>query len=148
MFSEEALVSMANGSFKPINTVVRGDQIMNKFGKRTTVLNIKTHPDEECVRVQLDNGTGTFYISPHTIVLGYYRTPDLRLKSEYGPISSIHENNGYLKSDLKIFSPDSDVRIESYVSSEPKTLYSIITMDNSRSYKINKIIVSNQPSHY
>lgn len=148
MFSEEALVSMANGTFKPINTIVRGEEILNKFGKRTTVLHLKTHPNEECVRVQLDNGTDTFYVSPNTIFLGYYRTPDLRLKSEYSPISIIHENNGYLKSDLKIFSPDSDIGIESYIASEPKTLYSLVTIDSSRSYKINKAIVSNQPSHY
>lgn len=147
MFSEEALISMANGSFKPINQLVRGELIINKFGKRTTVLQLKTHEKEESMRIQLDNGTGTFYISPNTIVLGYYRTPELTLKSEYCTISHLHQNKGYLKSGLKLFSPESDVQIESYISSEPRTLYSLITSDNSKSYKVNKIIVSNQPSH-
>ena len=32
MFSEEALVSMANGTFKSIKSIVRGDLILNKFG--------------------------------------------------------------------------------------------------------------------
>lgn len=148
MYSEEALVSMSNGTFKPINSIVRGDLILNKFGKKTSVLKVKEHENEQSVRIQLDNGTGTFYISPNAIVLGYYRTPELTLKSEYAPISQIKENNGFLKSDLKIFSPDSDVRIEIYENSEPRTLYSLTTSDNSKSYKINKIIVSNQPSHW
>jgi hypothetical protein len=147
MFSEDALVTMANGGFKPIKSIVRGDFILNKFGKKTSVLSVKTFPNNEAVRIQLDNGTGTFYISPNAIVFGHYRTSDLRLISEYAPISQIYDNNGYIKSDLKIFSPDSDVQIESYITAEPHTLYSITTSDNSQSYKINNIIVSNKPSH-
>jgi hypothetical protein len=148
MFSEDALVSMANGTFKSIKLLVRGDIILNKFGKKTTVLSVKTHQVENSIRVQLDNGTGTFYMSPDTIVLGYYRTPELTLKSEYAPISQIKANNGFLKSDLKIFSPDSDCKIELYEIAQQQTLYSLTTSDNSKSYKVNKIIVSNQPSHW
>jgi hypothetical protein len=148
MFSEDALVSMANGTFKSIKLLVRGDVILNKFGKKTVVLSVKTHQNENTIRVQLDNGTGTFYMSPDTIVLGYYRTPELTLKSEYVPISQIKNNNGFLKSDLKIFSPDSDSKIELYEIAQPQTLYSLITSDNSKSYKVNKVIVSNQPSHW
>lgn len=148
MYSEEALVSMANGTFKPIKSIVRGDLIQNKFGKKTTVLSLKEHQNEQSIRIQLDNGTGTFHVSPNAIVLGYYRTPELTLKSEYLAISQVKEHNGFLKSDLKLFSPDSDVRIEIYDNAEPRTLYSLTTSDNSKSYKINKIIVSNQPSHW
>lgn len=148
MFSEEALISMANGTFKPIKSIVRGDLILNKFGKKTSVLALKEHQNESTIRIQLDNGTGTFYMSPNTIVLGYYRTPELTLKSEYAMISQIKENGGFLKSDLKIFSPDSDVKIEVYDIGQAQTLYSLTTSDNSKSYKVNKVIISNQPSHW
>jgi hypothetical protein len=148
MFSEDTLVSMANGTFKPISSIVKGDAILNKFKGSTRVLNINTYNNQECIRVQLNNGTNSFYTSPDSIVFCYYRTPDTTLQSEYCHISHVHEVNGYIKSDLKIFSPDSDVSIESYVTSEPTTLYSLHTSDNSQSYLVNKIIVSNNISHH
>lgn len=148
MFSEDALISMANGTFKPISSIVKGDGILNKFKETTRVLNVNTYNNKECVRVQLNNGTNSFYTSPDSIVFCYYRTPDTTLKSEYCHISHVHEVNGFIKSDLKIFSPDSDVSIESYVTSEPTTLYSLYTSDNSQSYLVNKIIVSNNMSHH
>jgi hypothetical protein len=147
MFSEEAIVSMANGAFKPISDIVKGDIILNKFKRSTRVLKIHTHTNQGCIRVQLNNGTNSFHTSPESIVFCYYRTPDSTLKSEYCHISHVHENNGYIKADLKIFSPDSDVEIESYVTSDPITLYSLYTSDNSQSYIINNIIISNNTSH-
>jgi hypothetical protein len=149
MFSQESLITMANGTFKPINTLQRGDIVLNKLYKPTRILKVNIYENERCVRVQFDNGTNTFHLSPNTIVLCYYRLPDNTFKSEYCHISHVHENNGYMKSNLKLFSPDSDILIESYVeSSENKTLYSLVTSDNSQSYLVNHAIISNNLSNY
>lgn len=152
MFSADCLISMANGTFKPITSIVRGDVILNKFKTPTKVLRIHTHNNTPSIRIQLNNGTNSFHLSPNSIFFCYYRTSTNTLTSEYCTISKIHETNGYLKSDLKIFSPESDTNIDSYVdsyvSSEPITLYSLQTSDNSQSYLANKVIVSNIPSRY
>jgi hypothetical protein len=149
MFSQDSLVSMANGTFKPINEIQRGDVILNKFKRQVRVLKINVHENKTAIRIQFNNGTNTCHVSPDTIVFCYYRLPDNSLKSEYCKISKVHDNNGYLKSDLKIFSPDSDIGLESYVQDEQThTLYSLQTYETSQSYIINHAIVSNIPSSY
>ena len=148
MFSADCLISMANGTHKPITSILRGDMIFNKFKVPTKVLKIHTCENQQSIRVQLNNGTNSFHVSPNAIVFCYYRTPNSTLKSEYCSISKVQENNGCIKSDLKIFSPDSDVNIDSYVDVESSTLYSLDTSDNSQSYLVNKVIVSNIPSCY
>ena len=148
MFSADCLISISNGTHKPITSILKGDVIFNKFKVATTVLKIEKHENQPSVRVQLNNGTSSFHVSPDTIVLCYYRLPNNTLKSEYCHISHVHEHNGIIKSNLKLFSPDSDVNIDSYVDAEPTTLYSLYTSDNSQSYLVNGIIVSNNPSHY
>jgi hypothetical protein len=148
MFSADCLISMANGTHKPITSILRGDMIFNKFKVPTKVLKIHTYENQQSIRIQLNNGTTSFHVSPNAIVFCYYRTANSTLKSEYCTISKVQENNGYIKSDLKIFSPDSDVNIDSYVDVESSTLYSLDTSDNSQSYLVNKVIVSNIPSCY
>lgn len=148
MFSEDVLISMANGEKKLLKDINVGDLIMNKFGKMTSVRKIKKYVDYDCIFIQLDNNSEGFYVNSETIVLGYYRGGDDRLISEYCSISDILENKGFIKSDLKIFSPDSDVEIVLHKVSEPKTLYSLITGDDSKSYKVNNIIVSNRASRF
>lgn len=148
MFSADCLIAMANGTHKPIISILKGDIIFNKFKVPTKVLKIDKYENQQSIFVQLDNGTTSFHVSPYTIVLCYYRLPDNTLKSEYCHISHVHEHNGFIKSNLKLFSPDSDVKIESYVDVEPSTLYSLYTSDNLQSYLVNGIIVSNSPSHY
>lgn len=147
MFSEEALISMGDGTFKPIGSIVKGDIILNKFKRTTKVLKKQIHNNQECIRVQLNNGTSSFHTSPKSIVFCYYRMPDYSLKSQYCHLSHVYDNNGFIKSDLKIFSPDSDVLIQSYTPSEEVTLYSLDTSDNSQSYFVNKIITSNHHSN-
>jgi len=148
MFSADCLISMANGTHKPITSILKGDIIFNKFKVPTKVIKIHTHENQQSIRVQLNNGTNSFHTSPNTIVFCYYRIPNTTLKSEYCAISKVKENNGYIKSDLKIFSPESDVNFDYYVIAKPSTLYSLDTSDNSQSYLVNKVIVSNNPSYY
>jgi len=147
MFSKESIVSMANGTFKHIDSIIKGDIILNKFKQATKVLHIYTYNDVDSIEIQLDNGTNTFYASPQSIFFCYFRTPEHSLKSQYCPISKAYNNNACLKSDLKMFSPDSDVKITKYITSTPTTLYSLYTSDNSQSYLINKTIISHQPSY-
>lgn len=140
---------MANGTYKPISQIHKGDVILNKFKQQVRVLKLNVYQNQTVVRVQLNNGTNSFYTSPNSIVFCYYRLPNNTLMSEYCHISHVHENNGYMKSDLKIFSPESDISIDSYIQEEQQhTLYSLFTGDSSQSYIVNKAIVSNTPSHY
>jgi hypothetical protein len=149
MFSQESLVSMGNGTLKPIYLIQKGDIILNKFKLPVSVLKVNTYENQSCVRIQFNNGTNTFHSSPNSIVFCYYRLPNHTLKSEYCNISDVHDHNGYLKSNLKLFSPESDIYIDSYIDNNNKcTLYSLQTSDNSQSYFVNKAIVSNIPSHY
>ena len=147
MFSREALVSMADGTFKPINTIIKGDVILNKFYQRCNVLDINVHQDKKCVLLQLNNGTTPFHSSPNSVVLCHYKCANA-LKSSYCPLSEAYTNNSILKSNLRLFSPDSDVLVEKYQDAENQTLYSLHTSDNSQSYLINKIITTKEPSHY
>ena len=147
MFSKDALVSMADGTFKPISSIIKGDVILNKFYQKCNVLEINTHQNEKCQLIQLNNGTTSFHSSPNSIILCYYKTPNA-LKSEYCKLSNAYINNSILKSNLRLFSPDSDVIIEKYIDVENQTLYSLRTSDNSQSYLINKIITTKEPSHY
>lgn len=147
MFSKEALVSMADGTFKPISSIIKGDVILNKFYQKCNVLEINVHQDQKCKLIQLNNDTTPFGVSPNSIVLCHYRTPN-SLKSEYCYISTAYTKNSILKSNLRLFSPDSDVLIETYTDVENQTLYSLRTSDNSQSYLINKIITTKEPSHY
>jgi hypothetical protein len=149
MFSENVLISMANGGKKLIKDIKVNDLILNKFGRVTNVRSVKKYMDYECIYIQLDNNSDSFYVNGETIVLGYYRGEKDKFISEYCSISDILDKRGYIKSDLKIFSPDSDIEIMEYKKSEEmRTLYSLVTSDESKSYKVNNMIVSNRASRF
>lgn len=148
MFSEEAIVNMADGTFKQINNIKVNDVILNKFNLPVTVHQVHEYLASTSVGIQLNNGTGVFYCNPNAKVLCHNTNQNGNSIVSFNTISSVHNYNGAsskLKSSSKVFSPGSDVSITTYDDPTPphiKDLYCIHTSDSSQTFFINKIITS------
>lgn len=144
MFSAEALVTMADGTTKHINTIRAGDLILNKLRTPIKVRSITVEHDAHVVVVQLNNGSGIFYTSPNTKFLCHHIDSNQHT-SHFDTIHNIHIDGGYLKNNLRFFSPESDISISSYDDSNvslTKTVYCIEALnDSTSSYIINGVIV-------
>ena len=144
MFSEECIVPLADGSTKSISAIVPGDLIINKLLKVVKVRAV-TSTTGNAVAVQLNNGTGVFYTDPTARFLCHYINGDSHT-SHWDSISTINTHQGWVKSSMKIFSPETNVSISSYDASNTsltKTLYTIQNLnDNTNSYFVNGVIVS------
>ena len=142
MFSEEAMVNMADGTMKSISDVKARDYVLNKFKNPVKVeRNIKTI--QQVVRyLTLDNNE-PFYITPDTLFLCVYNNGSFT--SEYTDIDTIQKFNGKLKNSLKIFSQESDVNIIEYTTDLiRKDVYSLelLDPDNTSSYFVWNVIIS------
>jgi hypothetical protein len=143
MFSQEALVYMADGSKRNINSLRVGEMILNKFRNPVKVNRVIKKDNVPAIAVQLDNGTGLFYTTIDTLVLCHYGT-DGSYVSKFDTIEEVHLRNGQLKNSIKVFSPESDVEISNYDTSNStltKTMYNIQTIDSTNSYFMNGVIV-------
>jgi hypothetical protein len=145
MFSEETLIEMADGKLKHINTIKPGDLIINKLRNPIRVRKLEVFPNTLVVAVQLNNGTGVFYTAPNTKFLCHHIIENQHV-SHFDTIQNIHTDGGYLKSSMKFFSPESDVSISNYDSSNAtltKTVYCIEPIgDSTNSYIINGVIAN------
>ena len=144
MFSEEALISMADGSIKHINTLKPGDLIINKLSKPVKVRKLTSHT-ANVVTLQLNNGTGVFYVEPNAQFLCHHIT-NAEHTCHFDILADIHVHGGYLKNSMKVFSPESDVSISNYDASNvslTKTVYCIESIgDSTNSYIVNGVIAS------
>ena len=134
MFSEEAMVNMADGTFKSISLIKSRDYIFNKLKNPIKVERIVQ-------KIHLDNGTDPFYITPDTLFLCIYNNGSFT--SEYANIETIEKFNGKLKSSLKIFSKESDTSILEYNTDLlRKDVYTLelLDPDNTESYYICNVI--------
>lgn len=145
MFSAEAMVSMADGSKKHINTLHVGDFILNKLNKPVKIRAVVVEENIHVVVVQLNNGSGLFYTSPNSKFLCHHTNNTNEHTSHFDIIQNIYADSGYLKSNLKIFSPETDISISSYDDSNAsleKTVYCIQSLnDTTSSYIVNGVIV-------
>lgn len=144
MYSSEALVSMADGSFKNINNIKVGDAIYNKFMKPVSVSRVHSSANAPVVEVQFNNGTGIFYAIPASQVFVHHAQTDKSHNLQYDTISNARTEGARLKSTMKFLSPQSDVSFTTYNDSDTtltKTVYCLHTLDGSKTYFVNKTIV-------
>jgi len=148
MFSEEATISMADGTQKNIDKIKVNDLILNKLNIPVKVYQINKYTDHNSVGIQLNNGTGVFYCDNRVKVLCHNIDLNGSSMSNFISISDVHNYTGTsskLKSSSKVFSPMSDVSITTYddpVSPHVKDLYCIHTSDSTQTFYVNKIIAS------
>lgn len=144
MFSEETMITMADGTKKNINLLTRGQLILNKNNKMIKVLEVIPYPNRPAVGIQLDNETGVFFTCPNTKVYCSYQNNN-KIIADYLPLHQVNDNNAILKSSLKMFNPSSNVNIVTYDNTDEnltKTLYKLITVDNGTSYFANGILTN------
>ena len=149
MISTEGLVWMSDGTKKSISLVIVGDIILNKMYLPVTVTRIHNYPAHLAVGVTLDNGTSKFYTYTECKFFCHITNENNSHVSGFDTIANIVATNGKLKSDSKIFSPQSDVTITNYDNSDTgltKTLYCLHTNDQSQSFIMNGIIVGIDPA--
>lgn len=141
MFSEEAMVNMADGTFKSISLIKPRDYIFNKLKNPIKVDRIIKTSQQIVQKIHLDNGTDPFYITSDTLFLCIYNNGSFT--SEYANIETIQKFNGKLKSSLKIFSKESDTTILEYntdlIRKDVYTL-ELLDPDNTESYYICNVI--------
>ena len=148
MFSEEATISMVDGTQKNINNIKVNDLILNKLNIPVRVYQINKYTERNSVGIQLNNGTGVFYCDPNVKVLCHNIALNGTNMSDFISISDVHNYTGSssaLKSSSKVFSPESNVSITTYddpVSPHIKDLYCIHTSDSNQTFYVNKIIAS------
>ena len=143
MYSAETLISMVDGTFKNINNIRVGDKIYNKLFKPVSVSRIHLQENTPVAEIQLNNGTGVFFISPTTKVFSHCSRIDGSQCAEYCTIADTHAEGGKLKNSIKILSPESDVVFTTFNNSNvslTKTTYCIHTLDPTRTFFANKII--------
>jgi hypothetical protein len=144
MFSEETMITMADGSKKNINLLKRGQLILNKNNKMIKVLEVVSYPNRPVVGIQLDNETGVFFTCPNTTVYCSYQNNN-RTTADYIPFHQVNDKNAILKKSLKMFDPLSNVNIVTYDNTDinlVKTVYKLITIDNGTSYYANGILTN------
>ena len=144
MFSEETMITMADGTKKNINLLTRGQLILNKNNKMIKVLEVVSYPNRPVVGIQLDNETGVFFACPNTKVYCSYQNNN-RTVADYIPLHQVNDNNAILKNSLKMFDPSSNVNIVTYDNTDEnltKTLYKLITIDSGTSYYANGILTN------
>jgi hypothetical protein len=145
MFSAEAIVSMADGTKKHINNLSNGDLILNKLNRPVKVRSVTIEENIHVVAVQLNNGSGIFYVAPNTKFLCHHIDNTNHHINHFDTIQNINVDHGHVKSNIKMFSPESDISISSYDDSNvslQKTVYCIQSLnDSTSSYIINGIIV-------
>jgi len=143
MFSKEALIYMANGTYKSVSEVKTGEYIMNKLYAPTKVIRVHKLINKNVIEMQLHNGTKPFFCSPEIIVYCHHTTPDGKHHTEYTCLNEVYANKSKLKSSIKPFSPNTDVDILTYNNTNPeltKDLYCIHTIDPTGSFIVNGII--------
>lgn len=140
-FSEEAIISMANGVPKNINLVRPGEYILNRLNQSVKVRTVYSHDFTSANSIKLDNNTSLFYTLPTTEFLKHKINIDNSHNSDYDIILNIHNENSKLKKNLKVFAYDSDISILSYDTTLfTKTLFTIYTVDSAPTCIINGVI--------
>lgn len=131
---------MADGSKKNISNLNAGDWILNKLNKPIKVKSVNVFQNQECVQIQLNNGTPVFYISADSKVYAVTQNP---ITSMYTTIADAFSKQAKLKKDLKTFSSSSDVNIETFDQAHPvvKTLYSFDVQDSTKTFIGNGVIL-------
>lgn len=146
MFSQEATISMADGTQQMINNIRVNDIILNKLNVPVKVDRIHIYPSHLCVGVQLNNGTGVFYCDPNVKVLCHNTENNGSTIIDFRTISSVISTGSTLKSSSKVFSPNSNVSIITYNDNNyVKDLYCIHISDSTQAFYINKVIVLCDP---
>ena len=142
MFSKEALIYMADGTYKSVSEVKTGEYIMNKLYAPTKVIRAHKLLNKNVIEIQLHNGTKPFFCSPEIIVYCHHTTLDGKHHTEYTSLNEVYSNNSKLKSSIKPFSPNTDVDILTYNTNPEltKDLYCIHTIDPTGSFIVNGII--------
>lgn len=142
MFSSEAVVTMANGTYRSISLVRINDLIMNKFFNPCKVTRI-THNTGNSVSVQLDNDTDAFFTDADALFMCNITEIDSSKTVKNDTISNIFTNGYKLKNSGKFFSPESEVSIIDYDDTPvSKTLYCLYTNDKTQTYLINQIVTA------
>jgi len=144
MFSKDALVYMADGTYKSIDQIKQGEYIMNKLYSPTKVIRVHKLLNQSVVHIQLDNNTTSFFCSPNIIVYSHHTTSHGKHHTEYTSLQDVYYNKSKLKNSIKPFSPNTDVDILLYDDTNlelKKDLYCIHTIDSTSSFIINGIIV-------
>jgi hypothetical protein len=137
MFSEEAMISIGDGSFKKISELRQFDFIYNKLKNPVKINTIRKFLQQPVLKVQLSESS--FYTTPDTLFLCVYHT-EQGLVSKYLDIISIKNVSGELKNSLKIFSNEPNVEIIS-VTNDTKDVYELTTLDSETSFFVNGVIV-------
>ena len=141
MFSAESMISMADGSTKHINLIAINDTIYNKLLEPVKVDRLHNIQNYTVSSVLLNNGTGVFYCAPSAMFLAHTSHTNGNHISDYLPISEAYSLGSKLKSNGRIFSPESDITISTYEASTPKTVYYIHTLDIDQTFIVNGVIV-------
>lgn len=148
MFSSETMISMTDGSKKPISTIRVNDSILDKLNLPMKVTEVNKYLNHEAVGIQLNNGTGVFYCDRDVKFLCHNVNNNGTSTVGYSSINNIHTFSGSssrLKSSPKVFSPESDVSITTYDDPTPshtKDLYCIHTNDGTYAFYVNGVITT------
>ena len=143
MFSEEAMVNMADGTVKSISLIVARDYILDKFNNPVKVTRLIKTIQQVVQMVQLNNNTDPFYITSDTLFLCVYvYNNGINITSEYTTMDIIQKFNGQLKSSLKVFSKESNASILMYNTDLIRKDVYTLELQNSDSYLVCNIITT------
>lgn len=141
MFDKDALIKMADGTHKKIGMINIGDYIVNKLNHSVKVNRVHKINTSDIIEIILDNDFPTFYTIPTTKFL-FRNTDEGSHTSFYYKISDVDIKTSKLKSSMKIFSPESDITIDSYkIINKQIELYCLHISDSTFSFFINNCIV-------
>ncbi len=145
-FTKDSLVTMADGTQKPISKIKKGDKVLSKGGGTNTVLGIET-PKLGSRKLYSINGGPFFFTAEHPFLTkeGWKSISLEETKKEEPRLMKVLNMKDELKVGDVLITEDGEITIETIESKQApdQTLYNLM-LDGDHTYIVNGYVVHNK----
>lgn len=140
-FSEEATILMADGTYKSIKDVKKGQYVMNKQKKPVRVMANYKQLAEDCVSFERAGDVTTLYCTPDQKFSACYTNTAGSTVHEKLTVTEMDQKSAVFKNSTKMFSTTSNVVMNNYNGTlVSKDIYSLDVSDNAKSFIMNTVL--------
>lgn len=143
-FSQEATVLMADGTWKNINLVKKGDYVMNKHGSAVRVMTNYKQLSQDCISFERGGSVTTIYATPDQKFQGCYQLNtggnNVLMCGYYTP-SELDDMSGMFKNTTKMFGTQNNIALNNFNGTlVSKDVWSIDVSGPTKSFFVNTLI--------
>ena len=139
-FSEEATILMADGTYKSIKNIKKGEYVMNKRKKPVRVMANYKQLAEDTISFERDGDVTTIYCTPDQKFPAIYINTAGSTVNELLTLSEMDTKSAKFKNSTRMFSTTSNVVMNNYSGTlVSKDVWSLDVSDNTKSFIMNTI---------